>query len=192
MGQYYIAFILAPKSLTQRDEIHHWVHPNSFNSGDKLMEHSYFGEPFVESFECLLSPEGSAYMSRVVWAGDYADKEPLVDGEDEADARNLHEMRRWNQKLAPPMCSSTKYRYIVNHDKQQYVDKQKKYFDEDGNEVDNRIHPLPLLTVEGNGRGGGDYYYTENQDKVGIWARDVISVEIEAPADYTELEVNFN
>jgi hypothetical protein len=37
------------------------------------------------------------------------------------------------------------------------------------------LHPLPLLTVEGNGRGGGDLH--DAPPIVGSWARDVISVE---------------
>ena len=42
------------------------------------------------------------------------------------------------------------------------------------------LHPLSLLTAEGNGRGGGDYN-GPNMDMVGTWARDVISMENEAP-----------
>jgi hypothetical protein len=51
------------------------------------------------------------------------------------------------------------------------------------------LHPLPLLTAEGNGRGGGDYD-GPNMDMVGTWARDVISMENEAP-DYTLIECIF-
>jgi hypothetical protein len=54
----------------------------------------------------------------------------------------------------------------------------------------NQFHPLPILTAEGNGRGGGDYRGAD-EDLVGTWARDVISVEMEAPADYTMLVYNF-
>jgi hypothetical protein len=53
------------------------------------------------------------------------------------------------------------------------------------------IHPLSLLTAEGNGRGGGDYRGA-HEDLVGSWARDVISVEREAPAGFTELECEFS
>jgi hypothetical protein len=69
------------------------------------------------------------------------------------------------------------YRYIVNHTKKQYTDKDAEHF-----------HPLPLLTAEGNGRGGGDYRGL-NEDKIGIWARDVISIEKAAPEGYEELEI---
>jgi hypothetical protein len=69
------------------------------------------------------------------------------------------------------------YTYIVNHTKKVYV---KKTGD---------LHPLPILTAEGNGRGGGDYH-GPNIDMVGTWARDVISMENEAP-DYTLIECGF-
>ena len=41
------------------------------------------------------------------------------------------------------------------------------------------IHPLPLLTCEGNGRGGGDF--RGNNPWIGKWARDVISIEKKLP-----------
>jgi hypothetical protein len=69
------------------------------------------------------------------------------------------------------------YTYIVNHTKKVYVKKT------DG------LHPLSLLTAEGNGRGGGDYN-GPNMDMVGTWARDVISMENEAP-DYTLVDCVF-
>ena len=49
-----------------------------------------------------------------------------------------------------------------------------------------KVHPLPLLTCEGNGRGGGDYR-PEDHPLIGIWARDVISVEKEKPDGYVEI-----
>ena len=42
-------------------------------------------------------------------------------------------------------------------------------------EVDSVLHPLPLLTAVGNGRGGGDYAGI-NADKIGSWAFDVLEV----------------
>ena len=55
-----------------------------------------------------------------------------------------------------------------------------------------KIHPLPLLTSEGNGMGGGDFRGDDENEIVGSWARDVISVEKDSPLvnngmmDYTE------
>ena len=40
------------------------------------MEHSYINDSFVTALENLISPDGMFHKSRVVWAGDYADKEP--------------------------------------------------------------------------------------------------------------------
>jgi hypothetical protein len=48
-----------------------------------------------------------------------------------------------------------------------------------------KIHPLPLLTCEGNGRGGGDF--RGEHDLIGSWARDVISVEAVKPLNYKEV-----
>ena len=48
-----------------------------------------------------------------------------------------------------------------------------------------KIHPLPLLTCEGNGRGGGDFRGDE-KGIVGSWARDVISVEKTNPLVTTD------
>ena len=75
------------------------------------------------------------------------------------------------------------YRYIVNHTKKQYVDKER---------LSNEIHPLPLLVCEGNKRGGGDYW-GKNSDLCGTWARGIISMETDKPSDkYTELVCNFS
>jgi hypothetical protein len=54
-----------------------------------------------------------------------------------------------------------------------------------------KIHPLPLLTADGNGRGGGDYN-GEGIDHVGTWARDRISLMKEIPEDFTEITPNFD
>jgi hypothetical protein len=82
--------------------------------------------------------------------------------------------------------STAEYRFIVNHDTKQYVDKGESR----SGDSTYRIHPLPLLTVEGNGRGNGDYYGS-SEDKVGIWARNTLSVEKEPPQGYSELKLNF-
>ena len=105
--------------------------------------------------------------SRVVRAGSEADEEPNSE-------QNLYLvlMVRDDSKQVAPAAESVKplYRCIANHTKKQYVDKHlcgwrwrslsalvgghaMNEFDESEN-----IHPLPQLTAEGNGRGGGNYY----------------------------------
>jgi hypothetical protein len=76
-----------------------------------------------------------------------------------------------------------KYQYILNHTTKQFVDKTKVPINDGW-----QIHPLPLLTCEGNGRGGGDYL--GDNTIIGTWARHIISVDKQVPEDYTELIFN--
>jgi len=167
MGQYYLAVILAEKS--DKEYIRTYLHPGMYNNGIKLTEHSYINNNFMKIVENLIGPNGMFYKSRLVWAGDYAHNEPNSE-------KNLHSMC---EEKDPFEYKGTlvSYRYIVNHTKKVYVEKR------DG------FHPLSLLTAEGNGSGGGDYDGS-NMTMVGTWARDVISMENEAP-DYTLIECVF-
>lgn len=177
MGQYYIPMILGSLEnvkITKKEFIRLWLSSFSYDNGQKLMEHSYLNNAFVSALEYQISPDGPHHMSRVVWAGDYADKEYDSD-------LNLHEMVDDAKLQVPNRHDTSFYRYILNHTKKQYVDKDKCKSD---------IHPLPLLTAEGNGRGGGDYY-GRHEELCGTWARDLISVDRELPDDYTEIHCDF-
>ncbi len=199
MGQYYIAVILGekPGGDTPTEFIRTWINPHAYKNGSKLMEHSYVDNNYVRVLEWLLSPNGYFWKSRLVWAGDYADSEPGLDSIHGMEpnlytiAQEEHEVK----ELAPDLSSihsgleltmSFSYYFLVNHTKKQWVHKRKGPEDSRGF----RIHPLPLLTAEGNGRGGGDYHGA-HEELVGSWARDVISVEYEAPAGFTELVCEF-
>ena len=176
MGQYYVAIILADNDSKKAEIIKAYL--ESFGgSGQKLTEHSYIDNNFVNTFEFQLSKDGMFYKSRVVWAGDYADKE--IDSEKNLNEHTYELPDKSLNELRIPVKNTKEYRYIINHTKKQYVDKEKQYY-----------HLLPLLTAEGNGRGGGDYS-GDGEQFIGIWARDVISVEKEVPEDYTKLECNF-
>jgi hypothetical protein len=178
MGQYYIPMILGVKDV--KEFIRLWLDAHMYGNGLKLTEHSYIGNEFVSAFEYQISEDGPFYKSRVVWAGDYADKEP------ESDV-NLYSMASGDEysetsKMQTPKSRITScYRYIVNHTKKQYVDKEALKSD---------FHPLPLLTCEGNGAGGGDYR-RHNEELCGTWARDVVSVNRTMPEGYTELQCEF-
>lgn len=174
MGQYYYPII-----LDEDGNIVAWMRAHEYNNGLKLLEHSYLGNNFVEAFECLLAPGEKHYKARVVWAGDYADNEP--DSED-----NLHHMCTDDLKTHPDdLYSTTQYPYIVNHTKKQFVDKRMNV---DTREGAFGLHPLPLLTCEGNGRGGGDYH--GESPLIGLWARDIISIEKTKPTDCVEIVFN--
>ena len=183
MGQGYKAIILAAEPHKGKEVIRTWLDPHAHDNGYKLMEHSYIGNNFVEALEYLISPHGMFYKSRVVWCGDYADQEAGLEdnlyliSDDEPNAAKISR---------PARHDMTSYKYIINHTTRQYIDKETCV------EVDGRkIHPLPLLTAEGNGRGGGDYKGS-NEELVGTWARHVISVEKEIPDDYAEFICEFS
>ena len=162
MGQYYKPCILQDDAKT----IKAWANSHDYNNGLKLMEHSYIKNEFVGAIEKQLTPHGSWYKSKIVWAGDYADN-------DEGDV-----------KFVPPAGVVDKsYKYLINHSKKLFVNKTKIKSIPDWKGA--KIHPLPLLTCEGNGRGGGDF--RGQHDLIGSWARDVISVEAVKPLNYKEV-----
>jgi len=192
MGQYFKPVILGdtPKD-GEHETVKSWMYSHKYDNGLKLMEHSYQGNNFVSTFEKELTRRGEHYKSRVVWAGDYADEErglKIIHEEKEYDA-NLYSLCNDENEISPKECSTNDYPYIVNHTKKLFVDKNKVSDVPDWEGT--KIHPLPLLTCEGNGRGGGDF--RGENDLIGSWARDVISVEKENPMvtsgtmDYTEI-----
>ncbi len=182
MGQYYIPCLL-DKS---KKKVIAWVNSHDYDSGIKLMEHSYINNNFVRTVEKLLSHGGEWYKQPIVWAGDYADEEPdgitlyaqceQPDEDDETIKGN---------KIRPDVIPKDEVlgQYIVNHSKKLYVDKDKVQ-DIPGDEGW-KIHPLPLLTCEGNGRGNGDF--RGEHPLIGSWSRDVISIEKKKPAGYEEI-----
>lgn len=184
MGQYYIAVFMrrtrespdAPWTYTIVGSLNPWA----FGCLGKLMEHSYVCNPFVTSASSLLCKEGGFPASEVclAWAGDYADGEPDTD-------KNLYSASKDCADLAVVGgIRMSKYPYLLNHDKRSFV--CIPY------ESEHRVlHPLPILTAEGNGRGGGDLPQTHPWAPfVGTWARDVLSLSDSRPpdgADWTEL-----
>ena len=84
------------------------------------------------------------------------------------------------------------YKYILNYDKKCFVRIPKMSEEKDAYGFPKlTIHPLPLLCADGNQRGSGDYYGS-NEELVGLWAYDRIGVGNEIPSDFkTELIVTF-
>jgi hypothetical protein len=165
MGQFYIAVFIDTKT-------NQLYYVETFH-GMKLTEHSYPGTDIVQRAENLLRPGGDCYGMRVVWAGDYADNE---DGKE----YNLYHAPKKINLNHEGEVPQGRLRYVVNHTKRVYVDMSKlsthKY----------ALHPLPILTAEGNGSGGGDY--CGPYDRVGEWARDEITMENMCPqSGFTEI-----
>lgn len=172
MGQYYY-----PMVLDANGNIVVWMDAHMYQNGLKLTEHSFLNNNFVSTFEFGLSPDGPHYKSRVVWGGDYADNEP-------GQENNLYHQCSEYSLIRPSEKNTTEYPFIVNHSKKMFVDKTKVPANEEGLS----LHPLPLLTCEGNGRGGGDY--RDDDPLIGSWARNVISIEKDMPDGFVELIFN--
>lgn len=176
MGQYFTAIILKPREENKQDKILKAYSPLDFGNGSKLMESSWIGnnfDNFVET-QLFMNPQ------RLVWAGDYADEEP--------NGQNLHDIgyKMRTTKGNAYTDGLLDDCYVVNHDKKQYY-KRPEY-----NEDEWTINPLPILTSEGNGNGGGDYFGEDCSEMVGAWARDVIEVTSVKPTeDYTEIHPKF-
>ena len=157
----------------------------------KLMEHSWWQNPFVNAFSEFLYNE----PSRVAWVGDYAD-EP-----DDFDFPNCSAFyvpcykEVWGETIKPVGVASSDFnldgKFLLNHDRQQFVDLDEykaASVDKDGW----CIHPLPLLTAIGNDRGGGDFHEGNTGfDCVGIWAWQLISFADEPPKDFSKFPLVF-
>lgn len=170
MGQYYLAVNLDKKEF---------LSPHKYDSGAKLTEHSWFKNRLLLTVENLLSLEDKWKGDRIVWAGDYMDEKIFLEGFlTVIGDRNLYTNAHENFEEVTTQDyiteSSEKFQYIINHSKNEFVDKK--------NVRDNanwKMHPLSLLTASGNGRGGGDY--RGDSFYVGQWAGDNISVSNEIP-----------
>ena len=161
------------------------VSPHDYGNGAKLMEHSYIGNDYVSAVECLLYSDGATKgrwaEQRIVWAGDYADGEENTE-------ENLYSILENKPGLKNLIkVSPDNFIYLINLDAKEYVDKSKLPVLK--NSDDWFIHPLPLLTAEGNGRGGGDFH--GDKEYVGIWSRSRIALVKEIPDNYNELIPNF-
>lgn len=171
MGQYYKGVILGNDKRGVKKHVESW----SFSNGAKLMEHSWVENPFVKRFETLIHDN----PQRVVWAGDYADHCKGLKS-------NVYD-RCTDKKMVKPdyELSLLDSMYVINHTKKAFIDKSKV-----PNKDGWRIHPLPLMTCEGNGRGGGDFH--GDSDLIGSWARDIISVSGTKPEGFEELYFNLS
>jgi len=173
MGQYY-----SPVSIEKKEH----VYSHDYGSGLKLMEHSWMKNNFVRAVETLIAKDGAWHGDHIVWAGDYADPEPeIIDPRDSTKKVNLFFICESEKRNPEIPDDGVDFRYLVNITKMEFVDKTKVPYDRDGWQ----IHPLPLLTCEGNGRGGGDYH-GESQ-LIGAWARDVIFATNDEPANCNEI-----
>ena len=154
------------------DTIEATLYSHDFDNGLKLMEHSYIGNGFVQAVMRMIDicdefKEGVPF----VWCGDYSDYSELYDLSN-VKMDDKEWAKEWKNKVAD---ADKYYTYVaaINHTKKQYVIFPEYEYDKWA------IHPLPILTSSGNGRGCGDYDddpKKHNSKFVGTWAFDDISV----------------
>ena len=215
MGQYY-----KPVILNENNKPVMYASCYDLGSGAKLMEHSWIPNPFVRFIEAMLITN----PSKIVWAGDYADQEkPSTLTKDEIkfhsvkdseynseeiikeEGINLYKLSEGVGKMVIDeeipkgkdkysydykKIAPLRYKYLINFYKEEFVDKSKTPKDADGWQ----IHPLPLLTCEGNGRGGGDFR-GNGEGLVGRWSRDkigVVSKKSDIPKGFEEVDFDLS
>jgi len=170
MGQYY-----KPVSLDKKE----YIYTHSYNSGLKLMEHSWLKNGVVNTVASLLKEGGRWFKTRIVWAGDYADDflhltpEQIAEYKEKEPQYNptvYFYMGEFGLEIKPTEPKGIVGKYLVNHTKKEVVSLAGLPSDDGW-----VVHPLPLLTACGNNRGGGDF--RGENDYVGTWAGDVISVQ---------------
>ena len=101
----------------------------------------------------------------------------------------------WGDPVSAIGVASTDFtldgKFLLNHDTKQFVDLDEYKV----NSIDNHgwtIHPLPLLTAVGNGRGGGDFHEGNTGfEFVSLWAWQLISIEDKPPDDFSKTDIRF-
>lgn len=181
MGQYY-------KALIGRTNGKNIVYdPMTHGSWLKLTEHSWWENGFVNA----LSRSLRGRPARVAWVGDYAEDEP------KSQRYNLYgKAYRFEDNTDDGLFADVENvenlsgMYLVNHTKGVFLYCDGYFanstFRPSWSDCDWCIHPLPILTAVGNGKGGGDYFGINEKD-VGSWCWDLISLEDSAPDDYEEV-----
>lgn len=168
MGQYYTPII-------QRKNKYEGFYAHHYNNGLKLMEHSYIGNSFVETVaKELLHNKG-----RLAWVGDYAEPE---DVKNELASNFIEKEREFGNtnKYSKPIVVNDNENCVllllINHSKKVFVDMRKYLRLAKEDEMGLIVHPLPLLTAIGNGKGGGDYHANTCREMIGSWACDEIEI----------------
>ena len=162
MGQYYKT-IIAIKKEEERELIA--LKPHEYDFGAKLTEFSFNGENNNATLASYVFPlikyyQSKGYRISIITAGDYADPEFGTDTNlyDLCEDYELSSSKFQEMGLVPTQPYGVFYN--IN---------DASYFDYDADTKSN-LDKLLMLTADGNGRGGGDYY-GENKECVGAWSR---------------------
>lgn len=193
MGQYYHATVLKQNWKNEQKPVEASLSPYDYDNGAKLMEHSYVHNNYVEAAMRMIDIVGQGKAVPFVWIGDYADRVetnvyPFDGTVNEYNEPNggvdiyseTCELVDKNKPLMEAIANHKpkSFKYIVNETKKCFV-KIPRY-----NKDKWTLHPLPILCSSGNGRGGGDYRGSLNENSVGLWAYDEIRVTNTKPDQY--------
>lgn len=167
MGQYYAPCILSKN----KKKVENWFYTWDYGNGLKLMEHSWVGGYLVSAVCRFLFKN----PQRIVWCGDYADGVDYYEQTDKDDSTKVPNNITYEELRTNDIPMQ---KWVLNHSKKVAVaipPLTETWY----------IHPLPLLTALGNGQGGGDYWGL-NQDLVGSWAGDIISISDKVPPSFSK------
>lgn len=170
MGQYYTAII---KNLDGKYKAFYSM------GGLKLMEHSYFNNALTN--EICRRLVNTAH--RLAWVGDYAEISDLNGRMDEGFLYKERTLKGTRVQYQP---FNWRNYIIVNLSRKEKITLN-EYFERMNDEW--CLHPLPILTCIGNGKGGGDYYSSVGQEYIGCWAQDeIMLVRYEESSNYKDYE----
>jgi hypothetical protein len=173
MGQYFRFVCLLNDTFIQFIDI--FCH----EGGSKFLEMAFKNNYYMLRMEKLLSPGGLWYKQRVILTGEYANNEknhevnlfslttPESDSEYKTDvtSQNINPSTSAQNCINEYCVKQDEFRYIINHDTFEFVDKQKST---------TKIHPLAILLEEGH------------VNSTGLWSRQRISVQNSIPENFTE------
>lgn len=209
MGQYYTPTIISVDGEFKT------LYSYEFESGLKLMEHSWVGNEFVNAVYSRIHKQRAI----IAWIGDYSDDskkdyetgdEPFTRTIPHKDFIRYYKLAMSEKKIHLIHASEfskadlnifkqkTKSMYLVNHTEKRYLDltkyiKRCRYKNNPKDKYYWCINPLPLLTACGNGRGGGDYREGHPGYKdVGVWAFHTLEYTDMIPAGYAEAVYSFS
>ena len=157
----------------------------------KLMEHSWWLNPFVNSF----SEQIYKCKSRVCWVGDYATEPADFKFANNSAFYVPNYKEVWGNRVELLTLHGTDFtldgKFLLNHDTKEYIDLD-EYKEKSKDKEGWTIHPLPLLTAVGNNRGGGDFHEGNiGYEFVGIWAWQLISISDSFPKNFKPVNIIF-
>lgn len=162
--------------------------------GFKLMEHSWIENWFVNGV-CKRIYNNPL---RIVWVGDYANEVGDFDLDIPSNPIIPDYYNAWGDEVFPSLIEvddefSVVGKFLLNHDTREYIEITDNGYLHYSQPTDKSplswiIHPLPLLTAIGNGRGSGDFHEGNyGYENVGIWAWHLLEIADGAPMEYEEL-----